>query len=161
MFSLEALSHQMISKVWIKLGKQGVSHTYYQNEKNKEMSSLQRRDFFLTWMFDDMLWLWSLFIGGRTCLWVSERGKEWRSEAPAEWICLAAVSFCHIKDYGRITTNEQEDKQHINYPVVCEWACHCQWNHSFICCLFWLVIVTFTAGWKSSVTIVADQCQQW
>lgn len=63
------------------------------------------------------------------------RGKEWRSEAPAERICLAAVSFCHIKDYGRITINELEDKQKT-YPAVCEWACQSQWKCSFVCCLY-------------------------
>lgn len=48
---------------------------------------------------------------------VGERGKKWRFEAPAKRICLAAVSFCRVKDYGRITTNEQDDQHtHTHTP---------------------------------------------
>lgn len=35
-----------------------------------------------------------------------KEGKEWGFEAPARRICLAAVSFRMVEDYGRITANE-------------------------------------------------------
>lgn len=42
------------------------------------------------------------------CVCVCERGKEGRFEAPAKRMCLGSVSFCRVKDYGRVAANEQE-----------------------------------------------------
>lgn len=66
-----------------------------------------------------------------------ERGKEWRFEAPAKRICLAAVSFRRVKDYGRITTNEQEDPHtHTTFPLLCVCVCVEEWVRLCVYCTF-------------------------
>lgn len=86
---------------------------------------------------------------------VGERGKKWRFEAPAKRICLAAVSFCRVKDYGRITTNEQDDQHththptctHITLLLYCVCICDLESQRNFIA---QLQSVTRSCGIQSS-----------
>lgn len=55
----------------------------------------------------------------RACVFVCERGRDCKFEAPEQRICLAAVSFCRVKDYGRITTNQQQDHPPTTFSLDC------------------------------------------
>ena len=108
------------------------------------------------------------------CVCVREKegkGKEWRFEAPAKRICLAAVSFRRVKDYGRITTNEWEDPHthmqththtQLSLYIVCVCVCVCVCVsksetvctvHSSLICCQWLSAVAFTAAGSALVTV--------
>lgn len=46
------------------------------------------------------------------------KGKEWRFEAPAKRICLTAVSFCRVKDYGSYNNGPPPPRTHALSPCV-------------------------------------------
>lgn len=69
------------------------------------------------------------------CVCVCERGKEGRFEAPAKRMCLGSVSFCRVKDYGRVAANEQE------------------FSHTQLCGFSETAVVGFMAAVRALVTV--------